>query len=304
MEITGRDVDALRKIVEHEKTLDEDHLRIGWEWIHVGMYPATLHRLLVRGLLICSYKSSKHTCYRLTDEGKRVAEEGIIIAPSYAVQQPLDAASFPSDLFSDIVGYDDTKELIREALLTERPVHILLHGPPSIAKTMFLLDLETSGGEQALWLLGSGASKAGMWDLIAEKRPRWLLIDELEKMNLADMSGLLSLMEKGRIVRAKVGRRLDEKLDVWVIASANRINRLPAELLSRFAIRLLHEYNAQEFRTVVMNVLVRREGITQEDAAKVAMGLVGKTHDVRDAIRVARLSKRIGVDRAMELLVT
>ena len=303
MDITERDIESLRKILAYEETLEGNKLDFGWEWMAVAMYPATLHRLLVRGLLKCTYKSSKHTNYKLTEEGVKLAKEGLSAAVATVVQRPPEGELIPEDVFSDIAGYDDIKELVRESLLTDKPVHILLYGPPSIAKTMFLLDLETAGGEYALWLLGSGASKAGMWDLIAERRPRWLLIDELEKMSLVDMSGLLSLMEKGRIVRAKVGRRFDEKLDVWVIASANRIHRLPSELLSRFAVRQLSEYNATEYRKVVVNVLVRREGITENDASSVAMSLVGRSHDVRDAVRVARLSKRIGVDRAIELLI-
>jgi len=304
MEINEKDVQSLKRILAYEITLDNDNLNMGWEWIQVSMYPATLHRLLVRGLLKCTYKSSKHTHYKLTEEGIKVAKEGLG-APVSAVPQLIPGEELiPEDVFSDIAGYDDIKELVRESLLTEKPVHVLLYGPPSIAKTMFLLDLETAGGECALWLLGSGASKAGMWDLIAERKPRWLLIDELEKMSLVDMAGLLSLMEKGRIVRTKVGRRLDEKLDVWVVASANRIHRLPSELLSRFASRQLYEYNATEYRKVVVNVLVKREGVTEENASKIAMCLVGKSHDVRDAVRVARLSKRIGVDRAVELLVS
>ncbi len=304
MEIGEKDIVSLKKILAYEVTLDKENLEMGWEWIQVAMYPATLHRLLIRGLLRCTYKSSKHTHYRLTEEGIKFAKEGLGSAVVTIPQQIPEGELIPRDVFADIAGYDDIKELVREALLTEKPVHILLHGPPSIAKTMFLLDLETVGGEHALWLLGSGASKAGMWDLIVERRPRWLLIDELEKMSLVDMSGLLSLMEKGRIVRTKVGRGLDEKMDVWVVASANRIHRLPAELLSRFASRQLYEYNATEYRKVVKNVLVRREGVTEDDASKIAMCLVGKSHDVRDAVRVARLSRRIGVDRAIELLIT
>ena len=303
MDITEKDIESLRRILDYEKTLDEERRKLGFEWMEVSMYPATIHRLLVRGLVKCTYKSSKHTHYRLTDEGVKLAEGGLSAVVATPIHQPADVIDIPEDVFSDIAGYDDTKELVRESLLTEKPVHVLLYGPPSIAKTMFLLDLETAGGEYALWLLGSGASKAGMWDLIAERRPRWLLIDELEKMSLVDMSGLLSLMEKGRIVRTKVGRRLDEKMDGWVVASANRIHRLPTELLSRFATRQLHEYNATEYRKVVMNVLVKREGISEDDASKIAMRLVGKSHDVRDAVRVARVSKRIGVDRAVELLV-
>lgn len=300
-DIEERDVESLKKIVAHEATMNEDQKRIGWEWVNVQLYPATIHRLLIKGLVDCTYKSSKHTQFMSSEAGKSLAQEGIVKEPAESLTKYLE--ELPDTLFSDIVGYNDTKELIINSLLVEKPVHILLWGPPSIAKTMFLLDLEEVGGEQALWLLGSGASKAGMWDLIAERRPRWLLIDELEKMTLVDTAGLLSLMEKGRIVRAKVGRRLDEKLDVWVIASANRITNLSPELLSRFAICKLYEYNAEEFRKVVINVLIRREGIVEDDAAKIAMRLLGKSRDVRDAIRVARLSRRVGVDRAVDLLI-
>ena len=107
---------------------------------------------------------------------------------------------------------------------------------------------------------------------------------------------------RGRIVRTKVGRDLDEQLECWVVGSANRINKMTPELLSRFAIHQLSEYTMGEYYEVVKNVLTFQEGIDPGAAAEVAGRLSGRTHDVRDAIRVARLSKRVGVHRAMELL--
>ncbi len=139
--------------------------------------------------------------------------------------------------------------------------------------------------------------------MLIERRPRILLIDELEKMNLTDTAGLLSLMEYGRIIRAKVGRSMDEKITVWVFATANRIDSLPPELLSRFAKQGLTEYSDQEFIFVVKNILQRNEELDEDSAALVAEKLVGKTHDIRDAVRVARLSKKVGVPRAIELLM-
>ena len=75
------------------------------------------------------------------------------------------------------------------------------------------------------------------------------------------------------------------------------------ELLSRFKVYKIGEYSAVEFRNVVTKALVRHEGVTESAAAEIAMRLVGKTHDVRDAVRVARLSRRVGVARAVELLI-
>ena len=73
-------------------------------------------------------------------------------------------------------------------------MHVLLAGPPALAKSLFLWDIEQVYGEQAIWLIGSATSKAGLWDLVAEHERRILLIDELDKMSAADTAALISLM--------------------------------------------------------------------------------------------------------------
>ncbi len=229
-----------------------------------------------------------------------VVREFLEQAPQQPPNTPLEV---PPDLFSDISGHDEVKELLQAALSAEKPVHILLVGPPALAKSLFLWDIETAAGEQALWLPGSATSRAGLWDMVAERRPRVLLIDELDKMGAADTAALLSLMEGGRLVRAKVGRRLDEEVKVWVMAAANSADRLSAELRSRFALRHIQAYGREEFRRVVSGVLVRREKVGPELAEEIAAHLDGRTQDMRDAIRVARLASQVGVERAIELLL-
>jgi len=301
MEITPEDYELLKKIADFETTMTDYERNVGWRWLQVGMYPATINKLVIKGLVRLSYKSHSSTNYLLTDEAKAILAAGPpAVGP---IETPPEAAIDASMMFSDIIGYDDLKELLTESLQLEKPVHVLLHGPPSLAKTLFLWDIERAGGEAAMWLIGSATSRAGLWDVIADKRPKWLLVDEIDKMTIVDMAALLSLMEKGRLVRTKVGRKLDEKLNVWVIAAANRIGKLPTELLSRFAVYQLAEYSATEFRDVVTNVLTIHEDTDRGDASEIALRLVGKSHDVRDAVRVARLAKRVGVKRAVELLI-
>jgi len=41
-------------------------------------------------------------------------------------------------LFTEIIGYNDVKRLVRMALDSDEQSHILLSGPPASAKTMFL----------------------------------------------------------------------------------------------------------------------------------------------------------------------
>lgn len=70
--------------------------------------------------------------------------------------------------------------------MAEKPVRVLLAGPPALAKTLFLLDIERACGEKAIWLVDSATSKAGLWDLVAERQPQVLLIDELDNLRLAE----------------------------------------------------------------------------------------------------------------------
>jgi len=80
--------------------------------------------------------------------------------------------------------------------------------------------------------VGSATSKAGLWDLVAEREPQILLIDELDKMSAADTAALLSLMEGERLVRAKKGRTLDVIIPIKVVAATNQVAKLSQELKS------------------------------------------------------------------------
>ncbi len=294
------DMELLQEIAKFESSVDlEKEYRIGWCWRHVRIWPATLNKLFQQGYLEMVFRSNSYTGYKLSEKGKEV-----ILA-----SQPTEEESKPSsievsdDLFSDIIGHEDVKSLLQAALLAEKPVHVMLTGPPALAKTLFLWDIEQTFGEQAIWLVGSATSKAGLWDLVAEREPRVLLIDEMDKMNAADMAALLTLMEGGRLVRAKRGRELDIHNPVKVIAASNRLEKLSPELRSRFAICRLNPYSRSEFLTVVKGVLVRKENLPDELSAEIARQLDGRSQDVRDAIRVARLAPQVGVNKAIQLLL-
>ena len=302
-DVSDKELDILKRALVYEESIDEGEFSLGWCWHHVSAHTASLTNMVVKQLLTVNFKSRSETRYPLTDTGKALAN-GLNNVPenTQVISAVVEQVNIPP-MFDDVVGYDDIKELLTESLRLVKPVHVLLVGPPSLAKSMFLWGIERAYGDLSLPLIGSATSHAGLWDLIAEKRPKIVLIDEIEKMALADMAGLLALMEQGRLIRAKVGRKLDEKMTVWVMAAANKTARMPAELLSRFARFDLTEYTATEYRTVVTNVLVAHEDTEYDDAAAIATRLLGKTHDVRDAVRVARLSKGVGVARAVELLI-
>jgi Holliday junction DNA helicase RuvB len=255
------DIELLAEISKFENSVNmEKEFKIGWSWRHVRIWPATLSRLFKDGYLENVFRSNSYTGYRLSELGKKLVTGTESEETGLANDEPIPA----DNLFADIVGHDEVKELLLACLLAERPVHVLLAGPPALAKSLFLWDIEQAAGERALWLVGSATSKAGLWDVVAKRRPQMLLVDELDKMNAADTAALLSLMEGGRLVRAKKGRELD------------LCNQL--------------------------GVLVRRERLDRELADEVARRLDGISQDVRDAIRVARLVPQKGVERAIKLL--
>ncbi len=294
------DLEWLHKIANFEDTHDMSEFKIGWAYRHVGIQGTILSHLFLKGYLDNIFRSNSYTGYRLSEKGK-----ALVLASRETVSpnQPEPKSDLPDTLFADIIGHEEVKELLTATLLAEKPVHVLLTGPPALAKTLFLWDIEQTFGEKAIWLVGSATSKAGLWDLVAEREPKILLIDEIDKMNAVDMAALLTMMEGGRLVRAKRGRELDIHNPLKVIAASNRMEKLSPELRSRFAIRKLNPYSRSEFLTVVKGVLVRKESLSNELAEEIARKLDGRSQDVRDAIRIARLAPQVGVEKAIKLLL-
>jgi hypothetical protein len=57
--------------------------------------------------------------------------------------------------------------------------------------------------ERSYYTVGSSSTKSGIFDYLFEYRPRYFIVDELEKMNRKDQTSLLNLMESGYIIRTK-----------------------------------------------------------------------------------------------------
>jgi Holliday junction DNA helicase RuvB len=181
-------------------------------------------------------------------------------------------------------------------------VGFLLVGPVATAKSLFLEELNRIPGSS--YHLGSTATKAGLTQFLLNFRPRILLLDELEKMSREDFAALLSLMESGKVVETKFGRRSEEHMRVWVFAACNALKGIPPENLSRFPFRFhLREYTPEEYAQVAVRVLTEREGLDQGLAEYIAGRLSPATRDVRKAVGLGRVcSTREEVDQRIETL--
>jgi len=262
----------------------------GFEWKDIPVYSGTLNRLVAQGLLEISYRSRKYTCYKPNKD-----------AISDLIGADTADLAIPTDLFSIIIGYDDLKNLFFLSLAAPRPVHVLMHGPPATAKTLFLSELSRLSG--ARYALGGTSSRAGIIDFLLDVKPRFLILDELEKMDIKDYSALLSLMETGYVTRLKSHAREISHVACWVFAGANHVARIPQELLSRFLKVSIKPYSEQEFREVAFSVLTKRESVDPEIANLIVQRLSGKTQDIRDAVRLGRLAiSKTDVDKLLPLM--
>lgn len=195
-------------------------------------------------------------------------------------------------MFDSIVGYDDVKRLFGMSLSSEMPVHILLVGPPASAKTLFML--ECIKLERSFFTLGSHSTKSGMIDYLFEKRPRYLIVDEIEHMPMKDQTALLSLMETGIVAETKYQRTRNTQLKTWVFATSNGTERMLTPLLSRFVVLHFKPYSFGSFQEVCKHIL-GREGIPADIASAIADAVWTKlkSKDIRDCVKMGRLAKTV-----------
>jgi Holliday junction DNA helicase RuvB len=235
----------------------------------------------------------------MIEQAEQIIREGEVEAEYGPIE-------IPQDLFSIIVGHDDVKEVINRSLQSESPVHILLHGSIASAKTMFLEELARL--PKSRFVVGSSLTKAGLIEVLFEDKPRFLIIDELDKIETEDnLAALLSLMERGIVTETKYRRHRSLTLKTTVFASANRLERIPAELLSRFLKLYFRDYTPQEFIEVTVDVLTKREKVSPQVAFHIGEKVLRElgSKDVRDCVKIARLLKQKTieeVDGLVELL--
>ena len=194
------------------------------------------------------------------------------------------------DLFDSIVGFYDIKYLFKMAIQSERPVHLLLCGPPASAKSLFMRSLTRL--DRSYYAVGS-SSKSGIFDYLFGQRPRLFILDEIDKMNKKDQTSLLNLMESGILSELKHKQRRTTQLKTWVFASCNGTNKLILPLITRFRVIHFKPYTEEEFVQIVVDVLDREEGVDRDVALLIADGVFNrlKSSNIRDCVRIARLAK-------------
>lgn len=283
----GTDIEIMKKALEREDDNRRPQQWRSWEFWVVGATRDDTRRLLDQGYITVAVRESRLTKYLLTDKGRSIVwaasmERKFTAVPRSAILESLDL----------VVGFDDIKETIADAISGRRRINFMLEGPPACAKSVILEGIRTSV-PYAYMAFGSRTSAAGLSDVLFEIRPDLLLLDECDKMKHDCYSVLLGLMEKGEILETKSGKVRGIVLDTTVFAACNSSAKMSPEFLSRFAFHpYFKEYTRQEFVDVCIGMLTRSEGCPPDVAELVGvqvydMGL----GDVRKARGVWQLMR-------------
>ena len=197
-------------------------------------------------------------------------------------------------IFDEIVGYSDIKKEFAKALDASSPVGILLCGPPGCGKSEFK-QIRNHCEKESVFIDGSYGSKAGIFQILYDIRPKYVLLDEIDKLSSPDQLALLNLMENGKLTKTTKSESYEIDLAAWVFATANNEEKILEPLLDRFEAYYLTDYTDDQFRSIAVKRL-KQEGIENEELAlfianAVLRGLGRKSF--RDAIRIARKSKTI-----------
>src|SRR5215468_11737254 len=188
------------------------------------------------------------------------------------------------DAFAKIQGYEDIKDIVRRALDSDENYNLLFVGPPSSSKTLFLQGiLEMKSG---VYLDGSNATNR-ILDVLQERRPKIICIDELDKMTRQFQEKLLNFMESGHIKVDQIRRQYDFQIKgAKVFATCNEINRLSKPLQSRFRKLFLPRYTEEQFLDISEKVLSKT---SPSIARYIAVNVWKNEGDIRDVISIGKL---------------
>ena len=194
--------------------------------------------------------------------------------------------------FADIYGYDNIKKLFRMALESNHTCSILLTGPPASAKTLFLQSLMKL--KDSYFIDCSNATKSGIVDYVFKEKPKYLLLDELDKLSRKDQTFLLNLMETGLVSETKHNKTRSTEMKTSVIATTNNVEKLLSALQSRFFIVKLEPYTYEQFYEITVRLLTLNHYNIDEDIANATAEAVWNTSkNIRDSIKIASMAKSI-----------
>jgi holliday junction DNA helicase RuvB len=207
------------------------------------------------------------------------------------------------NVFSNIEGLVDIKEMMLRALESSERAHTLLVGPPACAKSLFMLEIGEGMRYESYFTEGAATTKAGLQKFIAENpHKEIIIIDEIDKMPIQHQEGLLTMMERGEFTTTKVRNTKTVKANMVIFATSNSTERLSKPLLSRFTVFEIPEYTYEEFEAISVRIIKK---LPLNVVIQIASS-VWKTgsRDIRDVLKKAKLCNPADTEEDINRLIS
>jgi len=162
------------------------------------------------------------------------------------------------------------------------------------------------GLDKSYFVDATGASGAGMVNYLFINDTKYLLVDEIDKLKKDYQGSLLNVMETGILSETKIKKTRQKKMNLWIFATSNEIDRLSKPLRSRFMELHLDEYTFEEFMEITRRLVKKKYRLEREIAQKIGYSVWNKmqSKDVRDVLRIAKLAKSLSdVDWLVDVLM-
>lgn len=161
------------------------------------------------------------------------------------------------------------KKVMRKAV-TKPGIHIAFVGPPGTGKSLIAGVIENL--PRSLRVPGTDVTRASLRDDLVDKRPRFLVFDEMDKVqgtNAMDAVQLLSRVMEEQVLSVQVtGKETTVNLPLNLFAFGNTYN-FPSNIKDRFLPLYMREYTEDEFRELILTAFPKYEGINKELAEAV-----------------------------------
>jgi replication-associated recombination protein RarA len=197
-----------------------------------------------------------------------------------------------------LIMLDDIKDIVRRVLDAEDNYNLIFIGPPASSKTLFLLGiLESKNG---VYFDGSNTTNR-LLDVLEQKRPKIICIDEVDKTSRQFQNQLLNFIESGRVKIDQQKRQYDFQIKgAKVFATCNEINRLSKPLASRFHKLFLSRYTEEQFIDVSVKVLSK---VGENMARYIGFRVFGSGGDIRDVMSVGKLIRKGDDPQELEWMI-
>jgi holliday junction DNA helicase RuvB len=123
--------------------------------------------------------------------------------------------------------------------------------------------------------------------------PKYLLIDEIDKMSAKDQAMLLNMMETGIVSETKHNKTRTVHVKTSVFATSNNVRGIITPLQSRFFVVELAPYTYEQFYQISIHLLTEEHKIGQDIAKNISDKVWASSRNIRDCVRVGRMAKSV-----------